>query len=282
MRIRSFLSLIAVASLLSTAWAQTDPAASLNLKDRPAPTKADWKADIHKALDGSITNVKVEGASIRAALKLFAGSTGIKVTVDTALRSKAKIHYNLTKKREARDVLGDLLNLAGGLRFALLDGGIYVGTPGGVAAKLTTGSLPVKNGGRESEAMSQREAATVETATSYFRDFHDIGITGAGSTTTQQWEREYHDPRTGLTHFPGPPAVIEDPDVGARRFWFTTRKHYIRPDYRGLVPDSLSDNVRIHETLRTESGLDDLLKLIRDNPELNAGELLKKFEGGKK
>ncbi len=257
--------------------------------DAPAGAKKQeephWTRKVARVLDRTLKDVKIANKTLPEALEDFAKLSGVKVKLDVQvikalpLGRPVRIDF-VTKEMTARQVLGGILKLAGGLRYTYRDGGIYVSSARRVAEAVAGGDFEIVNDPVTQRPMTPGDAAALRTEKSYFRDFHDIGITGFGTTTAAalHWEQEFTDPRTGLTHFPGPPVIEESRDVGARRFWFVQRPYYIRPDYRGVVDQRLGDSVRIHETVRgPEQQIEKLLKIIAERPEATGAQILQEY-----
>lgn len=238
----------------------------------------DWVARVDKALDETLTNVKLEGQSLTDTLKALQGWTGVTVTLDpSAAKAAAGVKIDFTAKRmSARNVLGNVLRLAGGLRYTLADGAIYVSTTENVAAKLLT---PATDAGPESAPMTIGEAAARRMERELATEGMPPVLGIVGSEWYGSWGAPRSNPATGITDFPGPSSVIlRSEDHGDRRFWFSSFPYFVKPEYRGLVPQSLGDSIRTEVVRdRTDDTARKILKIIAENPAITGREILKRL-----
>lgn len=252
-------------------------------KKAQKPSRSAWAEKLDKGLDRRLSKFEVDGASVAEAIKRFGQLTELSVVLDpktaTAL-AETRISLKLGAMT-ARAVLGNILRMAGGLRYTYADGAIYVSTASRVAETLIAGSAGATT---TSRPMTVSEAAVMEMNRSFYEEgYVGLGIMGEGAGYTPRWKAPHTDPHTGLTHFPGPPAFYGGhDDTGHRRFWFTKSRYYVKPEYRGLVPQSLGDVTRVQEVVKQEDDTGKrLLKIIAENPQLTGAEILQKLQSMK-
>ena len=251
----------------------------------PAAAEDDWIAGIEKKLEQKIS-LEIKDSTVSSALTLFQKSSGVTVTLDPAAAKavkSVKIDFS-AKDMTGAHALGNILRLSG-LRYTFADGAVHVSSTRQVAQKLVESSAKVTEEAVESKPMTNGDAAVIRMNSTYYQEEHyGIGITGEGTRFTQKWQKPYLDPVTGLTQYPGPPIISESESAGGRGVWFTQQPYYIKPQYRGLVPQSLSDRVVVQEVVHKNSGDDtasQILKILAENPDLTGKEILEKIKGAK-
>jgi len=185
------------------------------------------------------------------------------------------------------DALAVTLSLAG-LRYAVLDGAVFISTEGKLAERLLAGysaSEPV--GARKArEPMTTAEAATRGQVFDAYQDEFIGAADMIGSSPWRLWEPPRYNPKTGLTDFPGPPTWIESPDVGHPRFRYTAVPFFLKPEYLAWEQEKrelrdAEDRQERGQRQANARALAALLQLLKDNPDLKAKDLLDKLGAGK-
>lgn len=243
-------------------------------KEKPKET---WQDKISKALDAELKDINWTGQPVGDVLKAFSKSAGVTVVFDPKAAEAVKdVKIDLVaKSMTARNVLGNILKLAGGLRYTLANEAIYVSTASSIANKLLAPVAEAEP--RESRAMTTGEAAAMRMN----REAASEGVVALG-IVGPEFYGSYQAPRTradGITDFAGPSSVIlRSEDYGDRRFWFTSTPFFVKPEYRGIVPQSLSDAVR---TEVKDDTAEKIVAILKANPNLTGAELLARIQSAR-
>jgi hypothetical protein len=181
------------------------------------------------------------------------------------------------------DALGVALSLAG-LRYAIMDGAIFVSTEGKLGDRLLSGqglAQPMV-AAKASEPMSVGEAVVRSQPFDRYQDGFIGEADMIASYPYRLWEAPRLNTKTGLIDYPGPPIWFDDPDVNNPRFRYTRTPMFLKPEYlaweqekRDLREDQ--DRRARAERQTNAKALDALLQLLKDNPDLKAKELLEKL-----
>jgi hypothetical protein len=225
-------------------------------------------------LNQTLTDVQFND-TLPAVLGQFSEKTGIDVVLDPDVErtmGHVRIEYE-ADARPARVVLGHVLRLAGGLRYAVKEGRVIVSSEGKLARQIASGTFSPEGVPAEASAMTVGDAVAL--TTDFTDEVHGVGVQ---KWAGRPWRAPYKEPDTGITQFPGPPVIIQGDDVGDRRFLFTEERFYVKPQYRGLVDPRLGDNTVIYKDDEARTDLNLLLRLIEENPEANASEILERYQ----
>jgi len=227
----------------------------------PGPAR---KASALDAALGRPISVSWSGAALASTLEDVASHGQVKITLDPELPAevgKTPVTYS-AKDVPLRVALGNALRAAG-LRYAVLDGELFVSTPERVARTLIYGPQGATDP-PEAEPMQVGEALGVLTPSVEDPD------------EEMPWCRddvEVVNPVTGLSDYPAPPIFgVPSNSPDAVRFRYTDRPSYLKPEYLDAAAAGTTQSER--ELLLR------LVELIRRNPEWARSELLKAMERG--
>lgn len=262
--------------LAASAWA-AEPAAT---------PKPDPEERIAGALLMQLESLDAQEHALSEWLQLFGKITNENFILDPGLPrtvGETKLTVRVRKGGTVLDALAVALALAG-LRYAILDGAVFISTEGRLADKVLAGQRIAEPLGsaRTRQPMSTGEAIG---RTQIFDPYQD-GFIGAAdmlaSSPWRLWEGPRYNPRTGLTDYPGPPVWIEDPDIGHPRFRYTATPFFLKPEYLAWEQEKREmreDQERRERAERQANAraLAALLQLLKENPEMKVRDVLEKL-----
>jgi hypothetical protein len=241
---------------------------------------------IEKALTMEIDSLDQQEHTLNEWLTLFGKITNENFILDSALPKsvgETKLTVKVQKGSLVVDALGVALSLAG-LRYAIMDGAIFVSTEGKLGDRLLSGqglAQPMV-AAKASEPMSVGEAVVRSQPFDRYQDGFIGEADMIASYPYRLWEAPRLNTKTGLIDYPGPPIWFDDPDVNNPRFRYTRTPMFLKPEYlaweqekRDLREDQ--DRRARAERQTNAKALDALLQLLKDNPDLKAKELLEKL-----
>ena len=159
----------------------------------------------------------------------LAKQTGLGFLLDPALPAEtreAAVTYSGTDVACAV-ALGQALR-AGGLRYTIRGGSIYVSTAKLLARKIVYGQEDVVP---EAKPMGKAEALEILSPAD---DDDDVNLGDVRQIWNQPWrkvEGPRVNPATGLTDYPAPPIWIDSPDAGNARFKYSREPSFLKPEY---------------------------------------------------
>jgi len=221
-----------------------------------------------------------ERKPLASVLELLGQMAGLEVTLDPPL-ARAAARQMITyaaQNVEVRVALGHVLRQAA-LRYAVEGERLFVSTRERLLARLagdaaeaepveesepvTAADLLRSLGGPEEEEFQTNFAVPPNfgfgTDVYYLSPSAPLGITYTGSypydpadayaySPARPLPRSYYDPRIGLWNHPGPLLFNRPLDYSLQRraAYFTPYPYYVAPEFRGLVPQGLSDAVEFY------------------------------------
>jgi len=241
---------------------------------------------IEKALTMEIDSLDQQEHTLNEWLSLFGKITNENFILDPALPKsvgETKLTVKVQKGSMVVDALGVTLSLAG-LRYAILDGAVFVSTEGKLGDRLLSGqglSQPVMPP-RAREPMSVGEAVVRSEPFDRYADGFIGEADMIASYPYRLWEAPRLNPRTGLIDYPGPPIWFDDPDINNPRFRYTTTPLFLKGEYLAWEQEKRELREEQDRRARAErqanaKALDALLQLLRENPELKARDILDKL-----
>lgn len=250
------------------------------------PKRVDPSVRLRKALYTELVSLDGKEHTLNELLQLFAKITNENFILDPGLPKsvgETKIRVQAKKGGTVLDALAVALALSG-LRYAILDGVVFISTEGRLSDRLLHGGATASPLGhtRARKPMSVGEALT----RSQPFDPHQDGFITARNFIShapwRHWEPPRHNPKTGLTDYPGPPIWMEDPDIGHPRFRYTSTPYFLKPEYLALEQEKQEFREQQERRLRAEQDanaemLAALVKLLKENPDLKAEDILKKL-----
>lgn len=289
--IRIFALLLAGTFLLAGASTGAEP---LKGKAAPAarPAAAEsWESRAEKALDAVTTVDGWKDASLKDVLDVISKAAGVAVVLDPKAAPEAdKTKITMTIPKESgmtlRSVLGNVLKLAG-LRYALKDQAIFVSTRERLVADLLaadTRPAPYVPGVSGPVTAGDALAATVDFFDGSEEFIPETVLDFVRGPVDARFEtRPYRDAQ-GRLHFPGPPTVIQDPNLLNPNYRFDTKPYFLRPEYlaplywgpqsQPLGAAESTAKVRDAELLKA------LLEYMKKHPEITVGQLMQQLEQG--
>jgi len=247
-----------------------------------------WEDKINKALDNPLGKVTWKEEPLPDVLETIAKAAGTAVVLDPkAVKEPKKVKISLSvptgSKMALRSALGNVLKLAG-LRYTLKDEAIFVSTRERIVADLLVGvkgPAPAVPGVTHPMTAGDAVAATVDFYDGSEEHLPQTMLDFSRGPVDARFEKPAYRDALGRLHFPGPPMIIQDPNVldPYRRFsrkpWFL-RPPYLAPMYWG--PSSRA--VTTQKATETEL-LKGLLDYMKKNPNLTVGQLIQQLEAGK-
>jgi len=251
-----------------------------------APRKTSAEERVYKALKTEIVNLDLKDTTLGELLKVLANLTKENFILDPNLPkgvAETRLSIKIDKGGTVQDALGLGLQLAG-LRFAILDGAVYITTEGKLADRVLTArgiaeGLSIENA---KQPMSVGDALARSGALDPYQDEFVSAHDFISNYPWRHWEAPRYNPQTGLTDYPGPPVWQESPQVGAPRFRYTAIPFFQKPEYLALEQEKreyIEDRDRqAHDERQANArALAALLQLMKDNPDLKAKDILDKL-----
>jgi hypothetical protein len=246
-----------------------------------------WDEKVNKALDKPLGEVKWKEEALPDVLDTIGKAAGTAVVLDPkALKDPKKVKISLTvpkgSKMTLRSALGNVLKLAG-LRYTLKDQAIFVSTRARIVSDLLVGvrgPAPAVPGVSYPMTVGDAVAATVDFYDGSEEHLPETVLDFVRGPVDARFEKPAYRDALGRLHFPGPPMIIQDPNVldPYRRFsrkpWFL-RPPYLAPMYWGPTSQAVS-TTKVRETEMLKA----LLDYMRKNPDLTVGQLIQQLEAG--
>ncbi|MCX7803648.1 MAG: STN domain-containing protein [Planctomycetota bacterium] len=211
-------------------------------------------------------------------LALLVKMTDSNIILDPTLPEdvrKTQVTVRVKKGTTAADALGVALAIAG-LRYVLADGAVFISTPGKLADRLIYGEAPSKPLGADRASLPMTTGEAVALTSDLDDDDGFVPIESAIRFTPWRIRRlPWRDPVTGLMQYPAPPLWQEDPDIGSPRFRFSHQPSFLKPEY--LAEFVYADREKQQREAGEEELLRAILKLLKENPDMTAEEILKKL-----
>ncbi|MHC4914833.1 MAG: hypothetical protein ACYTGB_05020 [Planctomycetota bacterium] len=261
-------------------------AAAADRSSPPAPA-AGWEERVNLALDKKLGNVDWRNAALPDVLSAIGKSAGVAVVLDPkAVRDPAKVRITLSVPKgegmTLRAALGNVLKLAG-LRYTLKDQAIFVSTRERIVGELLAGvrgPAPAVPGVSYPMTAGDAVAATVDFYDGSEESLPQLAGDFLRMPVDARFEKAPYRDALGRLHFPGPPMIIQDPNVldPYRRFsrkpWFL-RPPYLAPLYWGPASQDVSA-AKVRET----EALKALVEYMKKHPDLTVGQLVQQLEAG--
>ena len=212
-------------------------------------------------------SVSWTGKKLTECLADLAKQTGSGFMLDPALpaeTSEAAVTYS------GADVpcavaLGHALR-AGGLRYTIRGGSIYISTPKRLARKIVYGQADAVP---EAQPMGKGEALEILSPAD---DDDDVNLGDVRQIWNRPWrkvEGPRVNPATGLTDFPAPPIWIDSPDAGNARFKYSREPSFLKPEYL----DELDDDAKSLNQL-----IGQVIRIIKAHPSWGATQVVVALE----
>lgn len=255
-----------------------------------APAKAGRPASpmerIEKALQMPLAKLDGNAHALGEMLQLFGKITNENFILDPTLPKsvgETKVLVRVKDGGTVLDAFGFTLAQVG-LRYALLDGAVFVSTEGKLADRLLSGSdasEPLTVGAARAPMTVGDAVVRSQPFDPYQDDFLDARDF-ISHAPWRFWEPPRYNPKTGLTDFPGPPVWIESPQVGHPRFRYTGTPYFLKPEYLAYEQEKREyrddqDRQERAERQANVRALSAILQLLKDNPDMKADEILKKL-----
>jgi len=174
-------------------------------------------------------SVSWTGKKLTECLADLAKQTGIGFLLDPALPAETgepTVTYSGTDVLCAV-ALGQALR-AGGLRYTIRGGSIYISTPKRLARKIVYGQADAVP---EAQPMGKGEALEILSPAD---DDDDAPLGDPRQIWNRPWrkvEGPRVNPATGLTDFPAPPIWIDSPNAGNARYKYSHKPSFLKPEY---------------------------------------------------
>lgn len=241
---------------------------------------------VEKALTMEIDSLDQQEHTLNEWLQLFGKITNENFILDADLPQSVgdtKLSVKVQKGSTILDALGVTLSLAG-LRYAILDGAIFVSTEGKLGDRLLSGqglSAPMLSS-KAREPMSVGEAVVRSQPFDRYQDGFIGEADMMASYPYRLWEAPRYNPKTGLTDYPGPPIWFDDPDINNPRFRYTAVPMFLKPEYLAWEQEKREmreeqDRRGRNERQANAKALEALIQLMKENPDLKAKDLLEKL-----
>ncbi len=244
---------------------------------------------IRKALMTELLELDGKEHKLTELLQLFGKIANENFILDPSLPAsvgETKVRVRVQKGGTVLDAFGVALALTG-LRYAILDGAVFISTEGKLADMLLYGSRATSPVGTS----KARQPLTVSEVVSKKQVFdpHQDGFVTARNFIShapwRHWEPPRYNPKTGLTDYPGPPIWIEDPDIGHPRFRYTSTPFFLKPEYLALEQEKREyrdEAERMERAQRRDEAraLESIIQLMKKNPDMSAKDILEKLRAG--
>jgi hypothetical protein len=288
---RTLALLLAGAFLLAGASSGAEPAKGKAPPAAKPATAESWEAQAEKALDATATVDGWKDASLKDVLEVVSKAAGVAVVLDPKAAPEAdKVKITMTIPKDSgmtlRSVLGNVLKLAG-LRYALKDQAIFVSTRERLVADLLaadTRPAPYVPGVSGPITAGDAIAATVDFFDGSEEFIPQSNLDFIRGPVDARFETPPYRDAQGRLHFPGPPMVIQDPNLLNPNYRFDTKPYFLRPEYlaplywgpqsQALGAAEGAAKVRDAELLKA------LLDYMRKHPEITVGQLMQQLEQG--
>ncbi|MBE7463137.1 MAG: STN domain-containing protein [Planctomycetes bacterium] len=243
-------------------------------------------ARIAKALGTKLEALDEQEHTLSEMLALFAKLSGENFILDASLPKSVggtRVTVKVKPGATVLDAFSVCLALTG-LRYTILDGAVFVSTEGKLSDRLLTaqGLAQEVESPRTREPLSVGEAVVRSRPFDPYQDDFVQARDFIAHDPWRHWEAPRHNPRTGLTDYPGPPVWIEDPDIGHPRFRFTGTPYFLKPEYLALEMEKhelREEQDRRAQQQRQEQAraLAAVLQMLKDNPDLTAKQIMEKM-----
>ncbi|HOX07493.1 MAG TPA: hypothetical protein PK280_13910 [Planctomycetota bacterium] len=281
---RTLALLLTGAFLLTGASPGAEP-----VKGKAVAGAESWEARAEKALDAAASVDGWKDASLKDVLDVISKAAGVAVVLDPKAAPEAdKVKITMTIPKESgmtlRSVLGNVLKLSG-LRYALKDQAIFVSTRERLVADLLSpDSRPAPYVPGVSGPMTAGDAiaSTVDFFDGSEEFIPETVLDFVRGPVDARFEtRPYRDAQ-GRLHFPGPPMVIQDPNLLNPVYRFDTKPYFLKPEYlaplywgpQGRQVGAVESGASVRDT----EVLKALLDYMQKNPELTVGQLIQRLE----
>lgn len=256
------------------------------VKDAGAAKDLSPSQRIEKALQMKLDALDDKEHTLSELLQLFGKITSENFVLDPSL-PKAVGDTRMTVRVRAGDTVLDAFAVTlalAGLRYAILDGTVFVSTEGKLADRLLYGGNAAAAVG-QSAARQPMTVGDAVVRSQPFDPYQDEFITARdfiSNTPWRHWEPARYNPKTGLTDFPGPPVWMEDPDIGNPRFRYTSSMFFLKPEYLALEQEKAEFRQAQADRAAAERASNDralsaLVELLKQHPDMKAEEVLKKL-----
>ena len=241
---------------------------------------------IQHALAMPLDSIDDKEHTLSEMLQLFSKLTNENFVLDPGLPSGSgdtKLTIRVQKGGAVIDAFSVVLALTG-LRYVIQDNLVFVSSEERLARRLLSGATMV-GGDRVAAARHPVTTSEAVTLSQPFDRYQDDFI-GAESFISnypwRQWEAPRYNPSTGLTDYPGPPVMMDSPDVGHPRFRYTSRPYFLKPEYLAIEQDKQEMREADFHRANSEHQADEralaaLLQLMKDNPNLTSKDILDKL-----
>ena len=241
---------------------------------------------IQKALGTPLKDLDGNEHTLKEMLQLFGKITGENFILDPALPKsvgETRVSVRVKDGGTVLDAFAVTLALAG-MRYALLDGAVFISTEGKLADRLLspTGVADPMASAQAREPLTVGDAATRSQPFDPYQDDFIDARDFISQAPWRYWEPPRYNAKTGITDFPGPPVWIESPQVGHPRFRYTGTPFFLKPEYLAYEQEKREyrddqERQERQERQGNARALAALLQLLKDNPDMKAEELLKKL-----
>lgn len=241
---------------------------------------------IQKAFGTPLKDLDGNEHTLKEMLQLFGKITNENFILDPTLPKsvgETKVTVRVKDGGTVLDAFAVTLALAG-MRYAILDGAVFISTEGKLADRLISGQgvADPMGSAQAREPMSVGDAVTRSQPFDPYQDDFIDARDFISHTPWRFWEPPRYNAKTGITDFPGPPVWIESPQVGHPRFRYTGTPFFLKPEFLAYEQEKREyrdeqERQERQERQANARALAALLQLLKDNPDLKADELLKKL-----
>jgi hypothetical protein len=274
---RNWLPILLLA-LGSYAHAESAPAPAPTALEKVSPQKR-----IQKALYTPLDSFDDKEHSLTEMLQLFSKLTNENFVLDPGLpagTSDTKLSIRVQKGSTVLDAFSVTLALSG-LRYIVADNMIWVSSEDRLSRRLLN-NASILEGTDTRAPFSTAEAVTRSQPFDRYTDDFIGAENFISNYPWRQWEAPRYNAATGLTDYPGPPVMMDSPDVGHPRFKYSTQPYFLKPEYIEIErakQESINAEDRRQRAQREDNSaaLAALLQLMKDNPNLTAKDLLDKM-----